>query len=37
MLALANDNDLSERLITYSRDEFKEWLDRIDQGGSVTG
>ena len=37
MLALANDNDLDDRLLAYSRDEFKEWLDRIDQAGSVTG
>jgi len=37
MLALANDNDLDDRLPAYSRDEFKEWLDRIDQAGSVTG
>jgi len=37
MLALANDNDLSSRLSSYSREEFKDWLDRIDQGGSVTG
>ena len=37
MLALANDNDLSTRLSSYSREEFKDWLDRIDQGGSVTG
>ncbi len=37
MLALANDNDLNERLLAYSRDEFMGWLDRIDQGGSVTG
>ena len=37
MLALANDNDLSNRLSLYSREEFKDWLDRIDQGGSVTG
>lgn len=22
---------------SYSREEFKDWLDRIDQGGSVTG
>ena len=36
MLALANDNDLDDRLLAYSRDEFKEWLDRIDQAGSVT-
>jgi hypothetical protein len=37
MLALANDNDLSDRLSSYSREEFTDWLDRIDQGGSVTG
>ncbi len=37
MLALANDNDLSRRLSSYSREEFRDWLDRIDQGGSVTG
>ena len=37
MLALANDNDLSNRLSSYSREEFKDWLDRIDQSGSVTG
>ena len=37
MLALANDNDLDDRLLAYSRDEFKAWLDRIDQAGSVTG
>jgi hypothetical protein len=37
MLALANDNDLEERLLGYSRDEFKDWLGRIDQAGSVTG
>ena len=37
MLALASDNDLGDRLLGYSRDEFKEWLDRIDQAGSVTG
>jgi len=37
MLALANENDLDDRLLAYSRDEFKEWLDRIDQAGSVTG
>jgi hypothetical protein len=37
MLALASDHDLDERLLAYSRSEFKEWLDRIDQAGSVTG
>ena len=37
MLALASDNDLSSRLLSYSWEEFKDWLYRIDQGGSVTG
>ncbi len=37
MLALANENDLADRLLAYSRDEFKDWLDRIDRAGSVTG
>ncbi len=37
MLALASENDLDDRLLAHSRDESKEWLDRIDQGGSVTG
>ena len=27
MLALANDNDLSSRLASYSVEEFKDWLD----------
>jgi hypothetical protein len=37
IIALATDNDLSCCLSSYSREEFKDWLDRIDQGGSVTG
>ena len=37
LLALANDNTLSERLEGYTSEQFKEWLDRIDQQGSVTG
>ena len=37
MLALANDSGLDDRLMAYTRNEFKEWLDRIDQAGSVTG
>ena len=36
LLALANGNDLAQRLEGYSRQEFSEWLDRIDQQGSVT-
>lgn len=37
MLALASDNDLSSRLSSYTREEFTDWLDRIDRGGSVKG
>ena len=37
MLALANDADLADRLLTYNRSEFDDWLRRIEAGGSVTG
>ena len=37
LLALANDNNLPQRVEGYSTEQFKEWLDRIDQEGSVTG
>lgn len=37
MLALANDQDLFERLLGYSHEEVKEWFDRIADHGSVTG
>ena len=37
LLALASDNNLSERLEGHTAEQFKEWLDRIDQQGSVTG
>ena len=37
MLALANDSDVFERLAHYSKEEFKDWLERIHQQGSVTG
>ena len=37
MLALAKETDLDDRLLACSPDEFKKWLDRIDQAGSVTG
>ena len=37
MFALINDGELFDRLERYSREEFTEWLDRIDQEGSVTG
>ena len=36
LLALANDHEIAQRLEGYSRQEFTEWLDRIDQQGSVT-
>jgi len=36
MLALANEHGLAQRLEGYSPEEFKEWLARIDQQGSVT-
>jgi len=37
MLALANEKDFFERLEFLSNEDFKEWFDRIDQQGSVTG
>ena len=37
LLALVNDGELFGRLEKYSPDDFKDWLDRIDQEGSVTG
>ena len=37
MLALINEGELFARLEQYSSDDFSEWLDRIDQEGSVTG
>ncbi len=37
MLALANEHDISERLLRYAKDDSAKWLDRIDAGGSVTG
>jgi len=37
MLALANENKLFERLLGFDYDDLKEWLDRIDREGSVTG
>ena len=37
MLALANEHDISERLLRYTKDGFFERPDRIDAGGSVTG
>jgi len=37
MLGLANDNDLFDRLLAMSRDDFRLWLDRIASEGSETG
>ncbi|MEE9266719.1 MAG: hypothetical protein V3V86_08330 [Gammaproteobacteria bacterium] len=37
MLALANEFDISDRLLDYGREEFAEWLDRINPEGSLTG
>ena len=37
LLAVSNDDDFPQRLFSFSREEFNDWLDRIDQGGSVTG
>ena len=37
MLALANEWEIEERLLGYSKEKFGEWLDRIDKAGSVTG
>ena len=37
MLALVNDGEVVERLLSYSADDFKDWLDRVDREGSVLG
>ncbi len=37
MLALVNNEDFFDRLEGHSREEFDEWLVRIDEQGSVTG
>ena len=37
MLALGNENGFFERMEHRSTGEFHDWLDRIDQQGSVTG
>ena len=36
MLALANPPEFTDRLLAMSHAEFGEWLDGIDQEGSVT-
>lgn len=37
LLALVNNQDFFERIEAYSEDDFNDWLDRIDQQGSVSG
>jgi hypothetical protein len=37
MLALVNDQGFFERIESYSYDDFNDWLDRINQQGSVSG
>lgn len=37
LLALVNEPDAPERLLKMSQERFQEWLDRVDQGGSVSG
>jgi hypothetical protein len=36
LLAIANDNDLTESLLAMSHDDFANWLNRIRDEGSVT-
>ena len=37
LLALANDHDLGDRLLALDRQAFSQWLDRLEEEGSVTG
>ena len=37
MLAIVNDGEVVERLLGFSADDFKDWLDRVDRGGSILG
>jgi len=37
MLALANDQKVFGRMERLSSEDFRDWLDRLDRGGSVTG
>ena len=37
MLALANDQDIFGRLLGYSYEGFRDWLDRIERESSITG
>ena len=36
LLALANDNDVFERLLEMRHEDFSRWLNDIDREGSVT-
>jgi hypothetical protein len=37
MLALTNDNQLYDRLLAYTDDEFEGWLNNIEKHGCVNG
>ncbi len=37
MLALANDQEVFDRLLGYSREQFHDWLNNIDREGLVRG
>lgn len=37
MLDLANENSLPKRLLEMNGEEFRSWLHRVGQEGSVTG
>ena len=37
MLALVNDTGAEDRLLQMSHEQFGDWLDRVAQGGSVSG
>ena len=37
LLALIDEGKLFDRVEAYSRQDFSEWLDRIDRQGSLTG
>lgn len=36
LLAIANDRDLSDRLLSMGREDFENWLGKIRDEGSVT-
>jgi hypothetical protein len=37
MLALADDQEMFERLLGYSTEQFRDWLDNIEREGLVRG